>query len=104
MPSAIISGATAGQQIIEHLGQGELWGNMLDVLLALADLPQHKKVATAITDGQIMAYAQARLISARPLPGFLIPPEDNDEVQVLLQEIFNRKVEGKKIEDFLNGR
>ena len=103
LPTHMISAATATQQIIEHLGQRQMWGNMLDVLLALTGLPQYKKVAEHLSNNNHQAYAQARLRSAKPLPAFLIPPEDRQDVEVLLNKIFSSKVDGTTIENILNG-
>lgn len=104
LPGHIISGATAIMQVIEHLGQREYWGNMLDVMLALGDLVANKKMAESLADPKIMDYARARLIAAQPLPGFLIQEEDQSQVQELLDTVFNTKIDGKSIEDILNGK
>lgn len=103
LPTQIISAATATMQIIEHLGQREYWGNMLDVLLALADLPDNRQVLEALSDERLADYARARLHPAQPLPGLLIPPEDQEQVQTLLDTIFNSTIDGKRLEDILNG-
>ncbi len=104
LPGHIISGATAVMQIIEHLGQREYWGNMLDVLLALGDQVDNKKMADALANPKIMDYARARLLPAQPLPGFLIPDDDKSKVQELLDSIFQGKIDDRLIEDILNGK
>ncbi len=48
LPEYYLSASTAVMQIIEHLGQGEYWGNMLDVLSALCDLPENRNYATLL--------------------------------------------------------
>ena len=87
----VLSGATAVLQLIEHLDQGEPWGNMLDIL----------RLDPA--DGIDVQGIKQRLKTSLPLPGFLIPPEDFDRVQPLIQTIFSQTIGGKSIETILNG-
>ena len=98
-----LEAATAVTQIIEHLGQNEYWGNMLDVLPALLDISEFKDIAEHLGTTQII---QARLhtLTAKPLPGFLISEEHQNVVSPLLQSIFNAEIEGKRVEDILNGK
>jgi hypothetical protein len=44
-----------------------------------------------------------RIQKCKPLPGFLIPPEDFELVQPLIQTIFSSQVNGKSVENILNG-
>jgi hypothetical protein len=48
---------------------------------------------------------QARLqtLTAKPLPGFLISEECAEKVSTLLQTIFDSDVNGRRVEDVLNG-
>lgn len=102
LPPAYISAATAAQQLIEHLGQGEYWGNMHDVLLALCDLPENVACGELLP-ASLLAQAGARLRRARPLPGFLIGPEEYDSVSAFITALFKTNLDGKTVEEILNG-
>ena len=96
-----LSASTAVMQIIEHLGQGEYWGNMLDVLLSLCDLPENRKYVEFLP-ASLSDQGRARIVKALPLPGFLLQEGDMKKVEPLLQAIFAHKVDEKNIEDILN--
>ncbi|MCP4341697.1 MAG: hypothetical protein GY799_23150 [Desulfobulbaceae bacterium] len=97
-----LEAATAVNQLIEHLGQKEYWGNMLDVLPALLDISEFREVADHLDSTQIM-LARMQTLTAKPLPGFLISEEHQKDVSPLLESIFAARVEGKRVEDILNG-
>ncbi len=102
VPDHYFSAATAVAQIIEHLGQKEYWGNMLDVLPALCDISEFKAIAQYLSSSMIM-QARMRTLTAKPLPGFLFTKEEEKTVSPLLQTIFDAEIEGKRVEDILNG-
>ncbi|GAB6193614.1 YkgJ family cysteine cluster protein [Desulfocastanea catecholica] len=95
--------ATAVSQLLEHLGQKEYWGNMLDVLPALLDIREFEEIAGQLTP---ILSRQARLqtLTARPLPGFLLSEEHAQKVAPLLQKIFDTEINGRRVEDVLNGQ
>ncbi|MDD3813690.1 MAG: hypothetical protein PHZ02_03505 [Desulfocapsaceae bacterium] len=103
LPEYYLSASTAVMQIIEHLGQGEYWGNMLDVLAALCDLPENKRYATLLP-ASFADQSRVQLVKAKPLPGFLLLEDEMEKVAPLLEAIFTRKVGGKSVESILNGR
>ncbi len=103
VPEYYLSGSTAVTQIIEHLGQKEYWGNMLDVLPALCDISEFNRIARYLNNTVIM-QARMRTLTAKPLPGFLFTAEEEKTVSPLLQTIFDTEIEGKRIEDILNGK
>jgi len=88
----ILSASTAVMQIIEHLDQGGRWGNVLDLL--------RLETGYSNNDEQL----KSRIKKCLPLPGFLIPPEDYEQVRPLLESIFSAKINGKSLEDILNGK
>ncbi len=91
VPDAHLYGAMAVMQIIEHLGQFDSWGNMIDLL--------------AVTAGDDRAEVlQQHLRRARPLPGFAVPEEHGGSVAPLLQALFTARIGTKTIEQILNGR
>ncbi len=98
-----LEAATAVSQIIEHLGQKEYWGNMLDVLPALLDISEFRDIADHLSPTQII-QARMQTLTAKPIPGFLLTEEHTNEVSPLLHSIFTAEVEGKKVEDILNGK
>jgi len=103
LPNHYIEAATATSQLIEHLGQKEYWGNMLDVLPALLDISTYSSIGKKV--GALPTrQAHLRLLTAKPLPGFLISEEAGPEVSALLETIFSTEVHGISIEDFLNGQ
>lgn len=103
VPDYHFEASTAVSQLIEHLGQKEYWGNMLDVLPALLDISEFKEIADHLNSTLII---QARLatLTAKPLPGFLLSEEHGPKVIPLMERIFNATVEGRRIEDILNNR
>lgn len=106
LPPHYLSGATAISQVIEHLGQFEPWGNMLDLLFLLAP---PAVVGTGAENHQndpagARAIARSNCLTAKPLPGFLVEEKDAEPVGFLLDSIFNRRVGGKTVEDILNNR
>jgi Fe-S-cluster containining protein len=103
LPEYYLSASTAVQQIIEHLGQGEYWGNMLDVLSALCDLPENRSYATLLPSS-FSDQSRIQVIKAKPLPGFLLLDEEREKIAPLLDAIFTRKVGEKTVESILNGR
>ena len=103
VPESYLSASTAVMQIVEHLGQGEYWGNMLDVLLALSDLPENRKY-NELLPASLPDQGRAHLVKALPLPGFLLLEEEMEKIGPLLQGIFTHKIGEKSIEDILNNR
>ncbi len=95
--------ATAVSQLVEHLGQKEYWGNMLDVLPALLDIRTFREIADHLPP-TISIQARLRTLTARPLPGFLLSEEHGEQVASLLEAIFRAEVDGKQVEDILNGK
>ncbi len=81
-PEFYFEAATAAGQLIEHLGQQQFD----------AEFP-----------GEIRR-AQLRVRAAQPLPGFLVSDESRTRVQQLLNAIFATTVDGRRLEDLLNGR
>jgi Fe-S-cluster containining protein len=102
LPEYYLSASTAVMQIIEHLGQGEYWGNMLDVLAALCDLPENKKCAPLLPPS-FADQSRVQVIKAKPLPGFLLLDEEREKIAPLLDAIFTTKVGERTVESILNG-
>jgi Fe-S-cluster containining protein len=104
LPDVYVAASTALMQIIEHLGQNEYWGNMVDVLLALCDISVYGKIADLLPDKTAIITARLRTRRARPLPGFLLFEEERKAITPLLDTIFTAQIEGKRVDDILNNR
>jgi len=91
-PDFIFSSATVVMQLIEHLDQKGMWGNMLDILRC--QIP-------GFSGNKLI---QSRIRACRPVPGLLIPPEDADRVNPLLESIFTARIGPKNLQDILNGQ
>ena len=98
-----LAASTAVSQLIEHLGQFEYWGNMLDVLPAMLDISKYQTIRRHLKDPSLADNCRLQTLKAKPLPGFLLGPDDYQEVAPLLEEVFNAKIEGKTVEAILNG-
>jgi hypothetical protein len=77
-------------QVIEHLDQGGLWGNMLEVLACLIAPPGKRKGALPF-----------QLRTSLPCPGFLIAPAEEEESWRLQKELFSMQVDGRSLGEYL---
>ncbi|MGL1930996.1 MAG: YkgJ family cysteine cluster protein [Desulfotalea sp.] len=93
---------TAVYQIIEHVGQRKFWGNFYDVLIAMTENPTYKE-AGILLNKEMVSSAQKRLLTAKPLAGFILNEDDMKEAEPLLNTIFSANINGKSIESILNG-
>ena len=75
MRPEIISVNTFIMQLIEHLDQGSIWGNMNAILQELSE--PGSLVAADYGKKQEQAI---KLLKAKQIPGFLVPPEDQAAV------------------------
>lgn len=94
---------TALQQVLEHVGQKEHWGNLFDVLVAISDISAYKECAQKNTV-QDLLEARGKTLTAQPLAGFLLTEENLTEAEHILESIFAATIDGKTIEDILNGK
>lgn len=104
LPERLLVLTTVTMQLIEHLGQLQYWGNMLDVLTAMTDLPENSSIENYIDDTALITASRARLLKAEPLPGFLLMPGEEKMVEGYLQTIFREKIGAKSVEQILNNR
>lgn len=88
IPSGLASVIGACQQIIEHIDVRGYYGNLLDMLLIL---DRDDPGPGYVRDGY-MGFTG--MPAAKPLPGFLIPPEDREKVNAFLSRLFNIKIDG----------
>lgn len=92
---------TVTMQLLEHLGQKGYWGNMIDVLLALAGRKVNEDVKKNLRDEEIIKRAITKTLTAQPIPGFLLKPEEN-EVNQYLKSILSENIGVKTIEEIFN--
>jgi Fe-S-cluster containining protein len=104
VPNSYLAASMVTMQIIEHLGQFDHWGNMTDVLSTLAGLGTSNEPASIHLDPTAVQRARLRTRRAKPIPGFFFPEEDMHIITPLLEAIFSTKIEGRTIEQILNGR
>jgi Fe-S-cluster containining protein len=81
LPHLLLTVNTVIFQLIEHLDQGGAWGNLLDLLAAAAE-----------ADGDQRQEPRPPLLTCIPCPGFLIPPEEQAEVEHLLAGLLREPV------------
>jgi Fe-S-cluster containining protein len=76
-------------QIIEHLDVGGLYGNLIDLMNLLGD------------DNQLFKYQSGEQLVAkgipptRPVPGLLVPPDQQEVVGGFLEKLFEADCDGK---------
>ena len=104
IPQHYMTAVTAVSQVIEHLDQRNLWGNMLHVMYLLAQQNSKTEDPGYPENKKRLVCAQASCRSSKPLPGFLIPEEDFPHLEPLIREIFDTKIGSRRIEDILNNR
>lgn len=95
---------TVTMQLLEHLGQKEYWGNMLDVLVALAGNKENKDVKKYINNDEKIESAINNTLTAEPVPGFLVKPDEAEEVAQYLHTVFSEKVGARTIEQIFNNK
>lgn len=83
---SIITVNSLVMQVLEHIDQGNPWGNMVSVLKGIIVMPgfSESQLQTE-TDKQHLLISQAN-------PGFLIPPEDRQVAEGFLQALFAVKI------------
>jgi Fe-S-cluster containining protein len=106
LPPHYLSAATALSQVIEHLGQFEPWGNMLDLLFLLAPptVTSESGENHPTDQGDARLVARSNCLTARPLPGFLVEEKDGDAAARLLDGVFKRRIGSRTIEALLNNQ
>ncbi len=104
LPDHYLSAATVVMQLIEHLGQFSPWGNMLDMLTILSTQQKpYQQTFTTHSNETTLLMIKQRLLTAKPVPGFIIPEADHHMVWPLIEEIFKTHVGSKTIEQIFNG-
>ncbi len=75
-------------QFIEHIDIKGLFGNMIDILLFLSSNKNFKHYK------QSEKFSPSKtLLPTMPIPGFLIPPSHRQEINNVLNSLYNTKIE-----------
>lgn len=88
MPTAFLSLNSTVMQVVEHIDQGNIWGNMNTVLALMLGNVHSKPTRTAVSE-----FSEVH--RSLPCPGFLIPPEDEKSVLAFIQTLYDWEVEGR---------
>ena len=84
-PPLVVGMNTVVMQIIEHLDRGRHWGVMRDILAYLQ---------RGVSTHQMLSVCQ-------PIPGFLVPEEEREEVARLYDRVMALEAEGKTMDEWL---
>ncbi|MBM9603908.1 YkgJ family cysteine cluster protein [Desulfopila inferna] len=104
IPDVHLYGSMAMMQLIEHLGQFDHWGNMVDVLVILVNSPEYAGSFEPLDNQELLQHARTQVHRALPLPGFILPPAEKAGLDQLLRTIFETRLGRTTIEQILNGR
>lgn len=91
-PSWLITLNTVMMQVVEHVGQGEYWGNMMDILLELSSQSRYIGRQWQGEGANKVDRARFRLLTAEPVSNFIVPPEDEEKISQLLKQISGTEV------------
>lgn len=91
LPPLVITVNTVMMQIIEHIDQGEYWGNMLDILIIMVKREENMQN----THKSSTSFSET-------LPGFLIPPDEEEQVKQLLSKLYKQTIENKPFSFWIN--
>ncbi|MEE4242620.1 MAG: YkgJ family cysteine cluster protein [Desulfopila sp.] len=102
VPDSHLYVSMAMQQIIEHLGQFDWWGNMIEVIAVLSRNPEYQKITAQLDNPELLKQAPQIVRRAKPLPGFVVPAEQ-ESTSKLIQSVFSTRLAETTIEEILNG-
>jgi len=88
IPQHVLTGNTVFLQIVEHVAQGEVWGNLLDIL--------HAKICEAHEGPQ-----RGRLAISEAIPGLLVPEEEYALLEGLFASLRRIQVRDKSLMQWL---
>ena len=97
-------GSMAMLQIIEHLGQFDWWGNMVEVIAVLSRIPDYQSISAELENTELLQQAPGIVRRAKPLPGFIFPDEERERAYLLIQSVLTAQLGDKTVEQILNGQ
>lgn len=105
LPANIVAINTVTMQIIEHLGQREYWGGMIDVMLVMAETrPVYRDMVHERDTGKTILAARTRMLKAEPLPGFLAMPEEEAVINAYIKNVLEAKIGNLTLEQVFNNQ
>lgn len=105
LPANIVAINTVTMQIIEHLGQREYWGGMIDVMLVMAETrPDYRDIVQNGDAAKAVLSARTRVLKAEPLPGFLAMPDEEAVINAYIQNLLEAKIGNHTIEQVFNNQ
>nr|WP_319775866.1 YkgJ family cysteine cluster protein [uncultured Sphaerochaeta sp.] len=96
IPPELVTISTICSQIIEHLDNGGIFGNMTDLLMALQDANTGFRVANG-EKIQLKGHSPNK-----PVPGLLVPQEHQAAVQGFLNVLFSRDCGGRTFREAMS--
>jgi Fe-S-cluster containining protein len=93
MPSDLATISMICWQIIEHLDVGGLYGNLIDLINFLLD---EKEMLNYQKGDQLVARG---IPPTRPVPGFLVPPEQQEVIGGFLEALFSADCNGRSFRE-----
>lgn len=97
VPPLAVTINTVLMQIIEHIDQGRPWGNMLNIM---GRLHMERVESWNENNGWVTGLVNGSVVS-EPIPRFLIPPEEQEDVDKVLADLYDREVSGKSFRVWL---
>ena len=85
-------------QVIEHIDSESLFGNIIEMLLFLGDKMNHDRYVKRGTLPSSNGFLQTR-----PIPGFIIPPEDEYKTLYALNTLYNTEVNNTTFRNIIMG-
>ncbi|MBU0483961.1 MAG: hypothetical protein KKB30_05550 [Proteobacteria bacterium] len=82
-------------QFIEHLDRGRHWGNMLEVLRLISCENSQNP------DRPEIDQVRDRLLLARSIPGFLVPPEEAEKIEGFVGRLNELQINGMSFQAIL---
>ncbi|MFZ5760682.1 MAG: YkgJ family cysteine cluster protein [Thermodesulfobacteriota bacterium] len=102
LPTRIVTINTVMLQLIEHIGQGRIWGNLIEVLRVLCCRPEQADILKRMKKKERIRTAHEKVLYAERIPGFLLLPEEEREISDLLAVIAREKIGNEMVGDIIN--
>ncbi len=102
LPTRIVTINTVMLQLIEHIGHGRIWGNLIEVLRVLCSRPEQADILKRMKKRERIREAHEKILNAERIPGFLLLPEEEREISDLLGVIAREKIGTDAVGDIIN--
>ncbi|MFZ5765908.1 MAG: hypothetical protein ACOY4H_09975 [Thermodesulfobacteriota bacterium] len=102
LPGRIVTINTVMLQLIEHIGQGRIWGNLIEVLRVMCCRPEQADILKRMKKRERIRTAHEKILQAERIPGFLLLPKEAREISDLLAVIAREKIGNETVGDIIN--